>query len=294
VRELLGDEARDTDPRDTEDLERGGRRAPGGGGGAATRSAGHGRPSWWHRLAARLPVRVDPGRRTAVIAGVAALVVAIITGAWVLADRPQAVTVDSARAASPHAVPGSALASGSATAPSAAAPASGTSAPATADAAPSASAAVVVDVAGKVRRPGVFSLPAGSRIGDAVRAAGGALPRTNLNSLNLAAKVVDGEQIPVGIPAAAGASVPAAGTGGGAGGGSGGGSGGTATAATPVNLNTATAEALQTLPGVGPVLSQNILDWRAAHGTFHSVDQLNDVTGIGTVKFAALRPLVTV
>jgi competence protein ComEA len=148
---------------------------------------------------------------------------------------------------------------------------------------------VVVDVAGKVRRPGVYHLPGGARVDDAIRAAGGALAGARLDRLNLAARLVDGQQVAVGIP-------PAAGGGGGpavAGSGSPAPSGGASTAG-PVDLNTAGLDQLETLPGVGPVLAQHILDWRTAHGSFASVDQLNDVSGIGEVKFAALRPLVSV
>jgi len=154
---------------------------------------------------------------------------------------------------------------------------------------PSSAALVVVDVAGKVRHPGLYRLPPGSRVDDAIRAAGGARPGVRLDGLNLAAKLVDGQQVAVGI-------APAAGGGGIAGGGSGGGGGGASGGSTgaPVNLNTATLDQLQTLPGVGPVLAQHILDWRSQHGSFSSVDQLDDVTGIGDVKFAALKPLVTV
>ena len=154
---------------------------------------------------------------------------------------------------------------------------------------PSSAALVVVDVAGKVRHPGLYRLSPGSRVDDAIRAAGGARPGVRLDGLNLAAKLVDGQQVAVGI-------APAAGGGGIAGGGSGGGGGGASGGSTgaPVNLNTATLDQLQTLPGVGPVLAQHILDWRSQHGSFSSVDQLDDVTGIGDVKFAALKPLVTV
>jgi competence protein ComEA len=155
---------------------------------------------------------------------------------------------------------------------------------------------VVVDVAGKVRRPGLYRLALGARVDDAVRAAGGALAGIDLSSLNLAAKVVDGQQILVGVQGAPGGAVGGPGTAGGAPIGGGG------VAAAPaasgggglVDLNSATLEQLETLPGVGPVLGQRILDWRTAHGNFATVDQLNDVSGIGDVKFAALKPLVTV
>jgi competence protein ComEA len=126
-------------------------------------------------------------------------------------------------------------------------------------------------------------LPAGARVDDAIRAAGGARPGVRLDGLNLAAKLVDGQQVAVGVAPAPGAAV-----GGGAAAPSGGSSG------APVNLNTATLDQLQTLPGVGPVLAQHVLDWRSQHGSFTSVAQLNDVTGIGDVKFAALKSLVTV
>jgi competence protein ComEA len=144
---------------------------------------------------------------------------------------------------------------------------------------------VVVDVAGKVRHPGLYRLPVGSRVDDAIRAAGGARPGVRLDGLNLAAKLVDGQQVAVGVAPAPNAGGD--GTGAGA-------TGSDGPAGGPVNLNTAGLDQLQTLPGVGPVLAQHILDWRTQHGSFSSVDQLDDVTGIGDVKFAALKSLVTV
>jgi competence protein ComEA len=135
---------------------------------------------------------------------------------------------------------------------------------------------VVVDVAGKVRRPGLISLPAGSRVADALRAAGGAKPGTDLTSLNLARKLIDGEQIVVGAP---GAAAPTSGAPG---------------PTNPVDLNTASVDQLDQLPGVGPVLAQRIVDWRTAHGSFTAVSQLRQVTGIGDSKYADLQPLVRV
>lgn len=140
---------------------------------------------------------------------------------------------------------------------------------------------VVVDVSGKVRRPGIHRLPAGARVADALRVAGGARPGVDLAGLNRARVVVDGEQIVVGAPpgpAVAGAP--------------GGGIGPSAVTPGPVSLNTATVEQLDTLPGVGPVLAQHIIDYRTRQGGFRSVDELREVNGIGDRRFADLRPLV--
>lgn len=135
---------------------------------------------------------------------------------------------------------------------------------------------VVVDVSGKVRRPGVLRLPAGSRVADALRAAGGVRPGTDVTGLNRARVLMDGEQVVVGVtPAPAG---PVPGPSGPAGG--------------PVSLNTATADQLDALPGVGPVLAQHIVDYRTRHGGFRSVDELREVNGIGDRRFADLQPLV--
>jgi competence protein ComEA len=150
-------------------------------------------------------------------------------------------------------------------------------------------AAIVVDVSGKVRDPGIHRLPAGSRVADALHAAGGVKPGTNTDGLNRARFLVDGEQVIVGGPA------PAAGAGGGGaapGGPAGAAAGGAAAPAAPVSLNTATADQLDTLPGVGPVLAQHIIDYRTQHGGFRSVDELREVNGIGDRRFADLRNLV--
>lgn len=139
---------------------------------------------------------------------------------------------------------------------------------------------VVVDVAGKVRRPGIVRLPVGSRVVDALEAAGGARPGVDLVGLNLARILTDGEQVLVGRPVSAG---PAAVT---------------APEATPaggtlVNLNTATQAELETLPGVGPVTATSILEWRTEHGAFSSVDELLEVSGIGDATLAEIAPYVT-
>lgn len=153
-------------------------------------------------------------------------------------------------------------------------------------------ATVTVDVAGKVRRPGIAVLGAGARVVDALTAAGGARPGVDLTTLNLARVLVDGEQLLVGIDpptgAAAAAGRPPA---------SGATTGASGTAPVPgalVDLNTATADQLDALPEVGPVTAQAILDWRTEHGSFTSVDELLEVGGIGEVTLAKIAPFVTV
>jgi len=141
-----------------------------------------------------------------------------------------------------------------------------------------------VDVVGRVRRPGVYRLPSGARVTDAVTAAGGMLAGVDPATVNLARKLSDGEQLVIGRPAAAAptGTGPA-------------GTGSTTTDPSgPVDLNSATVAQLDALPGVGPVLAQRIVDWRTQHGRFDSVAQLRSVSGIGDAKFADLAPLVTV
>ncbi|MFF8269045.1 helix-hairpin-helix domain-containing protein [Streptomyces sp. NPDC016562] len=135
---------------------------------------------------------------------------------------------------------------------------------------------IVVDVSGKVLRPGVLRLPAGSRVEDALAAAGGVRPGTDTTGLNRARVLVDGEQVWVGGPAPPPPGGPV-----------GGGSG-----AGPLSLGTATVAQLDGLPGVGPVLAQHIVDFRTARGGFRSVEELRQVTGIGERRFADLRKLV--
>jgi competence protein ComEA len=137
---------------------------------------------------------------------------------------------------------------------------------------------MVVQVVGAVKRPGVVHLAAGSRVADAVAAAGGVRKGATAGLLNLARRVVDGEQIVVGV--VVGGPTPT-----GAGG---------STTAVRIDLNTADLAALDTLPGVGPVTAQRILDWRAAHQRFASVEQLREVEGIGQATYARLSPLVSV
>ncbi|WP_026405555.1 ComEA family DNA-binding protein [Actinomadura rifamycini] len=218
--------------------------------------------------AARLRAAPDrPGVRALVLLAVIAAVVAA-GYLWASRPRPDAAPAPDAGVAS--------LAAGPAAPEPSAGP--GPSTPPT--------GTVVVHVLGKVRKPGVITLPADSRVAEAIKAAGGVRRGAETGPLNLARKVVDGEQIPVGVPAptpppgapAPGAPAPGAPSPGGA----------------PVNLNTATVDQLDDLPGVGPVLAARIIEYRTRNGGFRSVDQLQDVNGIGASRFADLEPKVSV
>ena len=134
-----------------------------------------------------------------------------------------------------------------------------------------------VNVVGAVRRPGLYTLKDGSRVADAVIRAGGPTPKAQIELLNLAARIADGEQIVVPRRGLANPGVAA--------------SGGSA-AAGPVHLNSATLEQLDALPGVGPVTAQKILDYRQQHGAFGSVDELDAIAGIGPARLEQLRGLV--
>lgn len=141
-------------------------------------------------------------------------------------------------------------------------------------------AELIVDVVGKVRKPGIVTVPKGSRVYEAIEAAGGLKGRVDTASLNMARVLADGEQIlvgiePVGAPAG-GVAAPGSPAGG------------------KINLNTATAEQLDTLPGVGPVTAKAILDWRQKNGRFGAVEDLLDVKGIGDATLAELRDYVSV
>lgn len=166
---------------------------------------------------------------------------------------------------------------------------------------------IVVQVAGAVRRPGVYRVRAGARADDAVRRAGGPRRDADLAGVNLAAKLEDGRQVivpaaapsgagPVGGTAAAGPGPAAGGVTAPTDGSVGGGvtAGGAVAAGPPLNLNTATAEQLDTLDGIGPVTAQKILAYRQAHGGFRSVAELGQVPGIGEKRMAVLRDRVTV
>jgi competence protein ComEA len=141
---------------------------------------------------------------------------------------------------------------------------------------------VVIDVAGAVRKPGVYRLSSSQRVEDALDRAGGPTHRADLSQLNRAAKLEDGRQILVPTRASRRASAASAA------------SPSSATPAQPVNLNTATLEELDTLDGVGPATAQKILDFRTEHGGFGSVDELDQIPGIGEKRLAALRDHVRV
>jgi competence protein ComEA len=143
-----------------------------------------------------------------------------------------------------------------------------------------ASTGALVHVAGAVRHPGVYRLHDGDRVKDAVERAGGARTGADVNAINLAAKVADGQQVVVPRRGAAAPAVGDAGAGEGAVG---------AATQPPVSLNSATAAQLDTLDGVGPATAQKILDWRREHGGFRSIDDLGEVPGIGPKRMAALR-----
>ncbi|MFH8799600.1 helix-hairpin-helix domain-containing protein [Streptomyces sp. NPDC017936] len=237
----------------------------------------------WRRaglaLRERMPVWVQARcgleRRTALALAVLVVAVAALAVQHFWSGRAQSVRAPQVvRAAAPY------------EAEERTAPAGPTGSPGPVGGAGTAAPEIVVDVSGKVRNPGIHRLPAGSRVVDALSAAGGVRPGTNTDGLNRARFLVDGEQVVVGGPAAGGAAGPGTGTGRSAGGPAAGAPAG------PVSLSTATVEQLDALPGVGPVLAQHILDYRTRQGGFRSVDELREVNGIGERRFADLRNLV--
>ena len=208
--------------------------------------------------ASLLEARWEPGRPGALLLSVVTALAAMVAAVGVWRHRPVAEPVPMLPLVSTAAAP-----------VSAAPPPIG------------AAREVVVSVLGRVMRPGLVRLPEGSRVADALNATGGALPGTDLMGLNLARRLSDGEQIVVGAPPPPGQPPQAA-------------PGASRSAPEPVDLNSATLEQLDALPGVGPVTAKRILDWRAAHGPFTSVDQLRHVSGVGPARLAQLRGLVRV
>nr|WP_329191172.1 ComEA family DNA-binding protein [Actinacidiphila glaucinigra] len=225
--------------------------------------------AWRLALTERLPtwfsVRCGIEAKTAAALAVVLVVALAFAVHHFRTGRPRTVAVPPVAAALPAAEVSAAVRTPAAAGPRAPSPV------------PGAKPVLVVDVAGKVRTPGLRRLPAGSRVADAVAAAGGALPGTDTSALNLARPLADGEQIVVGRPAPPPVGGPP----------------GAAGASGPVSLNAATAEQLDALPGVGPVLARHIIDYRGRHGGFTSVEQLRDVNGIGDRRFSDLEPLVT-
>jgi competence protein ComEA len=135
---------------------------------------------------------------------------------------------------------------------------------------------VVVDVTGAVRKPGVYRMPAGSRVNDAVKRAGGETGKAALDSINLAARLADGQQVvvPEEVPGGGGVASPA---------------GAGETEDGPISLSTATATELDTIDGIGPVTAEGIIKFREEHGGLSSVDQLDQISGIGPATMEALR-----
>ena len=197
--------------------------------------------------------RLDPGRRGVRALVVIAVVVAAVAAFVAWRSRPRAEPVH---------------------APAVPAAATGATQPV---------GTIVVSVIGKVRHPGLVHLPSGARVADAIEAAGGVVPGTDLGYLNVARRLYDGELVvidapPSGAPAAPGGppgAAPAPGT-------------------TKINLNTATAEQLDALPGVGPVLAAQIVTYRDHHGPFGAVADLRHVSGVGPAKYDQIKDLVTV
>jgi competence protein ComEA len=248
---------------------------------------GHGRgrrPGPRRDLTGRLPAALrgavwDPATRGAVMLALTALVAAAVAAGFAWHARPARIDTDTTQ--EPTRQPSGSFTTGSWVGPASA----WTTSPPTPSSTPSAATEVVVDVAGRVRQPGVVSLPAGSRVTDAIDKAGGVLPGTDTTDLALARPLVDGEQILVdGKPGPAPPGPAGAAAAGGA---------GPSASAGPVHLNSATVDQLDTLPGVGPVLAQRIVQWRDANGPFTSPNQLGEVPGVGDRRLTELLPLIT-
>jgi competence protein ComEA len=222
-------------------------------------------------------VRADPGRAGVIALAVVGVIAVLVTAFTLVRDKAPAVAaaklppVEMVSSASP--TPGPAP--------------------------PDSDGPVVVSVVGLVHKPGLVTLAPGARIADALTAAGGAVDGADLIGLNMARRVTDGEQILVGIvpapgqPAAMGSSI-SSGPAGAAPTDAPSTDGKTSTPGGLVDLNTATVEELDTLPGIGPVTAAAIVAWRDANGRFTSVDQLGDVDGIGPARLEKLRTLVRV
>jgi competence protein ComEA len=242
----------------------------------APADAGTGRPfAPTSAVASSALAALNPGRRAVKALAAVGLAVVVVAAFIAWRSQPRAEIVTTAPSSPVATATNSPTATlGAPPTVSASVPASGPS-----------SAMIVVAVTGRVRHPGLVNLPPGSRVADAIAAAGGALPKTDLSFVNLARKVTDGELIVIGVQPSPGMSVDQTGDP----------ASSTAGATTgPVDINTAGLAQLETLSGIGPALAQRILDYRSQHGSFRSIDELQDVSGIGPAKFAEIQAEVTV
>ncbi len=247
------------------------------------------------RLTVRLAARFGVSPVHVALVSVGLVLALVLAGAAFVRARPHQTTVGPVAGPSALRVSAGAVPTPVPAAPAVASVAtSGSGSPLPSSSTAATATMLVVHVIGKVRRPGLIRLPPGSRVMDAITAAGGAAHGADLSTLNLARLVVDGEQIAVDVPSSpdgSGAAPPAVP---GDAGGSGGSADGSEAVSAVVNLNSATLTALETLPRVGPVLAQRILDFRTQNGRFTRVEELKDVKGIGATTFADIEPHLTV
>ncbi|HUR22334.1 MAG TPA: helix-hairpin-helix domain-containing protein [Acidimicrobiales bacterium] len=240
-------------------------------------------PATWRDLLALLPIPNLPRGLAAGAVAVAGLVVAVVVVVIALRGAPSPSAPLVLPRAQPSSQTGAATGGGGSNDDAGAV---GASVGPSSSGAGRAGAGAFVHAAGAVAHPGVYRVRAGGRVSDLLDAAGGPAGDADLDQVNLAAKVSDGERVYVprrgeSPPPAAGSSTGAAGAGG-------------VPASGPVNLNTATLEQLDSLPGVGPTTAQAILEYRKAHGRFRTVDELMEVRGIGEARLASLRPKIRV
>ncbi len=220
-------------------------------------------------------VRWDPGRPAALALCLVAVLAALLAAGIMWWSRPQPSSADQT-GLEPMAAASAPVADGRISTNSS----TGQGNSADNDTAPTTGSTqdqLVVSAIGQVHRPGLVTVAGGARVADAITAAGGALPEADLSTVNLARLVVDGEQIAVGMP---GSSLP--------------GDTDPSSSGGLVDLNTATLAELETLPGIGPVLAQRILDFRESNGGFTAVEQLREVSGIGPTVYEDIVDLVTV